>query len=96
MSNLFRKEAIEAKHHSWLGSINVATPLSSWLLAGMAFAMAAVLIVFLIFGHYTRRARVGGELVNATPSASDWGTRCSYWTGRLISAPWPRRWTRSW
>lgn len=66
MSGLFRKEVIEAKRGSWLGAINVATPLSGWVIAWGAIGMAGLIVAFLIFGHYTKRERVTGELV---PSA---------------------------
>lgn len=61
--NLFRQEAVEARRGDWLGSILVAAPLSRWLLAALALALAATLLLFLIFGQYTRRESVTGQLV---------------------------------
>jgi membrane fusion protein len=63
---LFRQEVIDAKRGEWLGSIIVATPLSRWAWALFAGGLAAALITFLVFGHYTRRENVTGQLV---PSA---------------------------
>jgi len=64
--SLFRQEVVEARRGEWLGSIIVAAPLSRWLLTALAVALAAAILLFLIFGHYTRRETVAGQLV---PSA---------------------------
>jgi membrane fusion protein len=66
VAGLFRQEAIDARRGEWLGTINVATPLSRWILALLGLALATTIVVFLVFGHYTRRERVTGQLV---PSA---------------------------
>lgn len=63
---LFRQEVLDAKRGEWLGSIVVATPLSRWAWTLLAAALAATLVAFLVFGHYTRRESVTGQLV---PSA---------------------------
>lgn len=63
---LFRQEVIEAKRGEWLGSIIVATPLSRWGLAALALIVVAAIALFPLFGHYTRRETVTGQLV---PSA---------------------------
>lgn len=63
---LFRQEVIDAKRGEWLGSIIVAAPLSRWLLTALALALTATILLFLFFGHYTRRETVLGQLV---PSA---------------------------
>ena len=63
---LFRQEAIDARRGEWLGSINVAIPLSRWVLALLGASLAAGLIAFLVFGHYTKRQSVTGQLVPNT------------------------------
>lgn len=60
---LFRPEVLEAKRRSWLGGISLAQPLSLWLLAGFAVVAAMSIILFLVFGEYTRRSRVVGQLI---------------------------------
>lgn len=60
---LFRPEVLEAKRRSWLGGISLAQPLSLWLLTGFAILAAAAIVLFLVFGSYTRRSRVVGQLV---------------------------------
>lgn len=63
---LFRQEVVQAKRGEWLGSIQLATPLSRWSLTLLFFVLATVLTAFLIEGRYTQRQRVDGQLV---PSA---------------------------
>ena len=61
--DLFRKEVLEAKRTSWLGSISLAQPVSLWILTGFAASAALAIIFFLVLGNYTRRERVTGQLV---------------------------------
>lgn len=63
MSGLFRREVLEAKRGSWLGSISLAQPVRLWVLAVLGAVSASVVLGFLAFGEYTRRSRVEGELV---------------------------------
>lgn len=65
-ASLFRQEVMEARRGEWLGSIIVVAPLSRWVLTLLAVALAAAILLFLVFGHYTRRETVAGQLV---PSA---------------------------
>ena len=62
---LFRQEAVEAQRREWLGSILVAAPLLRWLLTALALSLAAAIVLFLCFGHYTRRETVTGQLVTS-------------------------------
>ncbi|MEC5079419.1 HlyD family secretion protein [Xanthomonas oryzae] len=63
MSSLFRTEAVEARRQSWLGGISLVQPVRFWVLAFLAFACAAMVVVFIACADYTRRSRVSGELV---------------------------------
>lgn len=65
-AGLFRQQVLDAKRGSWLGAINVATPMSRWLWAALGIALAGAIVAFLILGHYTRRNRVIGQLVPNT------------------------------
>lgn len=62
MSSLFREEVLQAQRGQWLGAINLATPLAFLWWALLAVALAAAIVLFLVFGHYTRRAEVTGQL----------------------------------
>lgn len=64
--SLFRREVLEARREGWLGGIAVATPMSRWLLVVLAAVLGTSIVLFLVFGHYTRRESVVGQLV---PSA---------------------------
>lgn len=61
--SLFRQEALDAKKHSFLGSISIAQPLSLWVYASGGLMCACLIVSFLIFGEYTRRTTVVGSLV---------------------------------
>lgn len=54
---------MDARRGSWLGEIHLVTPLSRWMLAVMAAAMGVAIVLFMVYGHYTKRDRVSGELV---------------------------------
>lgn len=60
---LFRPEVLEARRRGWLGGISLAQPLSLWVLTCFATLAATVIVLFLVFGEYTRRSRVEGQLV---------------------------------
>lgn len=62
---LFRREVMEARRGGGPGGISLAQPTGLWLLAGMAFLMALAIALFLVFGSYTRRSPVVGQLVPA-------------------------------
>ncbi len=66
MDGLFRDEVLHAQRGQWLGAINLARPLSFLWWTLLAASFAATLVLFLVFGHYTRRESVSGQLL---PSA---------------------------
>jgi len=63
VSGLYRPEVLEAKRGSWLGSISLAQPVRLWVLAILGALSAALVLGLFIFGDYTRRSRVAGELI---------------------------------
>jgi membrane fusion protein len=63
LDGLFRNEVLQARRSQWMGAINAATPLPFVWLASLAAALAAVVVLFLIFGQYTRREHVAGQLL---------------------------------
>lgn len=60
---LFRREVLEARRGSWLGGIVLAQPLRLWVLASAGVLAAALVVLFLVIGSYTRRSTVAGYLV---------------------------------
>jgi membrane fusion protein len=62
VDGLFRTEALQAQRGQWLGAINLATPPSLKWWALLALALAAAAVLFLVFGQYTRRETVTGQL----------------------------------
>lgn len=61
--SLFRPEALEAQQTSALGRILLFTPRISTFLVAFICLVTVLLILFVIFGSYTKKATVYGELV---------------------------------
>jgi membrane fusion protein len=61
--SLFRKEAVDAQRVNWMGEISLAQPLRLTLLLAFAIAIAIAVGLLLVFGTYTKRWRVAGQLV---------------------------------
>ena len=61
--SLFRTEVLEARRAGWLGALSIARPLRMRVLAWLAMVATVSILVFLLFGSYTRRTRVVGTLV---------------------------------
>lgn len=59
---LFRQAALENQQIKWLGNIVLIRPLSFTVLTIAAGLCALVVLLFLIFGTYTKRATVSGQL----------------------------------
>lgn len=60
---LFRDEALQARRHSWLGEVVLDQPPSTRILAAVMLLAGIAVVLLLVFGEYTRRARVAGQLV---------------------------------
>jgi membrane fusion protein len=68
MSNipLFRNDAINNRQTKWLGDIALVRPVSFTLLTLLAVGLATILILFSIWGTYTKRSNVIGQLIPDT------------------------------
>ncbi|QHA84028.1 HlyD family efflux transporter periplasmic adaptor subunit [Pseudomonas mediterranea] len=62
-TSLFRAEALEAQHTHWLGSIVLIRPVSFTFLTVFATTLASIVIIFFIWGSYTKRSTVVGQLL---------------------------------
>jgi membrane fusion protein len=60
---LYRTEALNARQIKSLGDIVLIRPVSFTLLCSLAGLVATMLLLFLFFGTYTKRATVSGQLV---------------------------------
>lgn len=65
MSQLFRKEALDAKSDSLLGGIRIGRRIGFSLVTAISITLAAALIAFCTLGHVTRKAHAVGVLVPA-------------------------------
>lgn len=63
VSPLFRKEVLDTKRGDWLGTIELAMPVSYRVLTAGTLLACIVLITVLIVGRYTRHEQVSGQLV---------------------------------
>jgi membrane fusion protein len=63
MGSLFRPEVADAQRQNWLGQVQLVRPLSLSVLTLGVLAALALVLAFLFFGEYTRKARIGGVLV---------------------------------
>ena len=61
--SLFRHEVLQAREARWLGQISLAQPVPAVLLAIVPAALAVFVVAFVLFGGYTQRTRVVGQLV---------------------------------
>ncbi|MET7207924.1 HlyD family efflux transporter periplasmic adaptor subunit [Xanthomonas sp. PPL133] len=61
--SLFRDEAVDARSQAWLGTVRLATPLSTRAWTLVALGIAAAILMWLFCGHYTQRIHVTGLLV---------------------------------
>ncbi|MGF6315425.1 membrane fusion protein [Pseudomonas frederiksbergensis] len=64
-STLFRPESVTSRQVDWLGEIVLARPVSFTILTLLAFLLATTVVTFLVFGSYTKRSTVIGQLVPA-------------------------------
>ncbi|MEO8060154.1 MAG: HlyD family efflux transporter periplasmic adaptor subunit [Burkholderiales bacterium] len=62
MASLFRPEVLENRQRDWLGSIQLIRPVSLGVLTFFVVATAVAVASYLVFGEYTRKARVSGYL----------------------------------
>lgn len=60
---LFRNEALNARQISWMGNIVLVRPVSFAFLAAGAAVCACVVIAFLVWGTYTKRSTIAGQLL---------------------------------
>jgi membrane fusion protein len=65
MPELFRKEVLEARQAAVFGQVVLRTPLSFKIWCAAAAAIVAALVALLVFGQYTKRARIHGITVPA-------------------------------
>lgn len=70
MAVTFRKEVLEARSVSWLGSIELASPPARWFTVAIVAALTIATVALITFGHYTKRQSVTGTLVPTTGLAS--------------------------
>lgn len=61
--SLFRQEALDAQKHKLMGTVALYTPPYRWLWIGIVATFTLAAVLFLVFGTYTKRERVIGQLL---------------------------------
>ncbi|MDN7994189.1 HlyD family efflux transporter periplasmic adaptor subunit [Burkholderia orbicola] len=62
---LFRDEALDATKHKLMGTVSLYSPPSRWITIGVATTLTLAFVAFIVFGSYTKRERVAGQLLPA-------------------------------
>lgn len=62
-SDLFRKEVLESRRQAWVGKAQVSHPLSIRIVTWLTVGMVVCIILYTIFGLYTRRVHATGSMV---------------------------------
>ena len=66
MRAIFRSAALNARQVKWLGDIVMTRPVSFSFLTAFAGVLALVIVGFLLWGTYTKRSTVSGQLIPDT------------------------------
>ncbi|ACL63143.1 HlyD family secretion protein [Methylobacterium nodulans] len=61
--SLFRAEVLAEGQAQWLGTVLLEPRLTHWMFALFASAAVMAIVLLLVFGSYTRKARINGWLV---------------------------------
>ncbi|WP_350616545.1 HlyD family efflux transporter periplasmic adaptor subunit [Pseudomonas sp. HY7a-MNA-CIBAN-0227] len=61
---LFRRQALESKQVQWLGEIVLIRPVSFAFLTFFSSVIALLVVMFFVFGNYTKRSTVTGQLIH--------------------------------
>ncbi|MGU1750372.1 HlyD family secretion protein, partial [Pseudomonas aeruginosa] len=65
-NDFFRAEALNRKMYQALGKVTLTRPVSFTFLTLLAAVMALLVVGFFLFGSYTKRSTVSGQLVPAS------------------------------
>jgi membrane fusion protein len=93
--SLFRHEALDANKQRLLGSASLYTPPWRWLVIGVVVALVLSVLALLIFGSYTRREQVGGQLapssglLSITPPVAGTVSRIMVHEGQTVARDTP-------
>jgi membrane fusion protein len=66
LSNLFRPAALNTRQTKWLGDILLIRPVSFAYLTTLAGILALIVVCFLVWGTYTKRSTISGQLIPDT------------------------------
>ncbi|WP_128178625.1 HlyD family secretion protein [[Pantoea] beijingensis] len=62
-SPLFRHQVIESNRYVWAGKAIITSPVPTLLVVLLSLSLLLLLVGFLVFGSYTRRVNIPGEVI---------------------------------
>lgn len=84
-NKLFRDEALKANQVKWVGDIILIRPVSFTFLTLFAVAIALAIVAFLIWGSYTKRTTVQGQLMPSTGLVKVYATEAGITLEKKVS-----------
>ncbi|MDR0806843.1 MAG: HlyD family secretion protein [Enterobacteriaceae bacterium] len=84
--SLFRQEAIEHQKAKWAGTALLVTGYPAWIIAVTSVFFIIILMLSLIFGSYTRRINVNGEIVTQPRAINIFAPQQGFISRMLVGA----------
>lgn len=84
MRDLFRQEAVEHRHAKWAGKALLIAGLPAWFFAVLSLFFMIILILFLIYGDYTRRINIYGEITTFPRSVNVFSAQQGFISERFV------------
>ena len=82
---LFRQEAVNHQRSKWAGKALLISGLPAWAIACVSAAFIIALLIFLIFGNYTRRINVSGEVTTLPRSVNIFAAQQGFISQRFVN-----------
>lgn len=84
MSDLFRQEATDHQRAKWAGKALLITGLPAWCFGFLSFLFIIAFLSFLIFGNYTRRINIYGEIITTPRSINVFSPQQGFISQRFV------------
>ncbi|ATA25963.1 colicin V secretion protein CvaA [Brenneria goodwinii] len=82
---LFRQEAVDYRKNLWSGKALLAPGIPAWLVSTFTLLFFICFITFLIFGTYTRRINVTGELISSPRAVTVFSAQQGFVISQLVN-----------
>ncbi|MGS0627691.1 HlyD family secretion protein [Photorhabdus asymbiotica] len=85
MWDLFRKEAVEYQRVKWVGKALLISGIPTWIISVLSILFVLILLTLLVFGNYTRRINVYGEITTQPRSVNIFAPQQGFISQRFIN-----------